>query len=202
MIRPLLWLPLAALSLSPALAQEASLKKQAYKLHALAGGEWCDSDGQGWAPEETYQEWPFSYVPEYNDGQAEQVTLIRIFCMAGAYNVQHAYYWYRDFEGLMPLAFAEPAFSAQYENDDGLDGALLGVTVTGMTSAQTLVNSDFDPETLTITSNSLWRGIGDARSVGTWVFADGDFVLKRYDIDASYDGQVNPETVLDYLAEE
>jgi len=199
MIRPLLWLPLAALSLSPVVAQEPSLKKQVSKLHALAGGEWCQGEWEGWDPENAeYQEWTFSYVPEFGGGEAEEVTLIRVFCMAGAYNVQHAYYWHREYEGLMALSFAEPVFTAEYEDDDSLDGELQGITVTGMTSTPTLVNSDFDPETLTITSNSLWRGVGDARSIGTWVFGDGEFVLKRFEIDASYDGEVNPETVVDY----
>ena len=32
----------------------------------------------------------------------------------------------------------------------------------------------------------------------TWIFRDGEFTLMKYDVDASYDGEINPETVLDY----
>jgi hypothetical protein len=40
--------------------------------------------------------------------------------------------------------------------------------------------------------------VGDASSTGTWLFRDGRFSLVQYEVDASYDGQINPETGLDY----
>lgn len=203
MIRPLLWLPLAALlPVSLALAQDGALEKQVHKLHALAGGTYCDPVEGGFVPEDAYMSWTFSYQPGWSDDAADQeeVTLVRVYCGSGAYNVQHAYYWVRDYEGLQPLAFAMPAFATQYAVENDIDSELLGVTVTGVTAATILVNSDFDPETLTVTSHSLWRGIGDASSGGTWVFEDGEFALRHYEIDASYDGEFNPQTVLDYPA--
>lgn len=203
MIRPSLWLPLVALCLGtlPSTAQDANLAKQARKLHSLASGPMCERTDGGYVPEDELQSWTFSYVPSYaDDAEKEEVTLIRIFCGAGAYNLQHAYYWYREFDGLQPLAFAEPTFDTKYEDDDLLEGKLESVTVSGMTAATILVNSEFDPETLTVTSHSLWRGIGDASSSGTWMFRDGQFALVSYDVDASYDGEVNPETLVDFQA--
>lgn len=199
MIRPLLWLPLAALSLTPALAQEGSLEKRVMKLHELAGGTLCErSEGQ-YLPDDSYREWTFEYQPSWGEeADKETVTLVQVFCGSGAYNLQHAWYWEREFDGLQQLAFASPAFETKYENDDLIEGKLESVTVTGMTAETILVNSEFDPETLTITSRALWRGIGDASSNGTWTFQDGAFVLVKFDIDASYDGEINPETVLDY----
>jgi hypothetical protein len=44
----------------------------------------------------------------------------------------------------------------------------------------------------------LWRGLGDASDSGTWLFRNGDFALVRYEVDASHDGEINPDTVLDY----
>lgn len=199
MIRPLLWLPLAALLVLPASAQDASLEKRVQKLHALAGGAYCETVEGGFVPEDAYTSWTFSYKPSWSEDAAEEeVTLIRVFCGAGAYNMQHAYYWVRDYEGLQPLALAEPTFEVEHENDD-IDAAVTGLTVTGMGATTILVNSEFDPDSLTITSHSLWRGIGDASSTGIWVFEDGKFSLQQYHIDASYDGEVNPETVLDYF---
>ncbi len=195
MIRPLLWLPLAALSLTPALAQEASLEKRVMKLHNLAGGEWCSRDG--YVPDDAYESWTITYKPSWSDdAQEEQVTLVRVFCMAGAYNVNHSYYIERDYEGLTPLAFAMPSVDPQYE-DDGIDGKLLSVPVVGMGTSLVLVNSEFDPDTNTITSFSKWRGLGDASSSGTWAFRDGEFVLIHYEVDASYDDEINPETVFE-----
>ncbi|TIS77743.1 MAG: DUF1176 domain-containing protein, partial [Mesorhizobium sp.] len=37
-----------------------------------------------------------------------------------------------------------------------------------------------------------------ASSTGTYLFRHGNFSLVQYDVDASYDGEINPETVLDY----
>ncbi|WIY54369.1 DUF1176 domain-containing protein [Devosia sp. YIM 151766] len=196
MIRPWLWLPLAALSLSPALAQESSLQKQAQKLHALAGGEYCAPVEGGYVPDDAYSEWTFSYQPDWGDDAPEvEVTLIRIFCGAGAYNLQHAYYIQRQYEGLTPLPFAAPSVEAHYAEGDDIDSGLESLAVTGMKADLILVNSEFDPETRTITAHALWRGIGDASSTGIWQFKDGDFVLVRYEVDASYDGEVNPELV-------
>lgn len=199
MIRPLLWLALVGLSAPGALAQDAALEKRVMKLHALAGGDWCDPEAAPFDPEDAFKSWTFSYQPSWDENaEPEEVTLFRVWCMSGAYNVNHAYYVLKDFEGLMPLTFAQPTFDAVYDEAEGVDGPLQSLTLTGMGTSNFLVNSTFDAETLTITSDSLWRGIGDASSAGTWVFDDGDFRLVQYDIDASYDGEVNPETVIDY----
>ena len=71
-------------------------------------------------------------------------------------------------------------------------------SIVGYTAESTLVNSDYDPGTQTLTSYNKWRGVGDAFSAGTWIFREGAFTLVRYDVDASYDGEQNPVTILDY----
>lgn len=199
MIRPLLCLPLAALLLAtPALAQEPSLEEQARQLHALAGGDWCDEPGEGFALEDDFISWRLTYQPGWSDEAPEEsVDLVRLYCMSGAYNVTHNYYVRTEFEGLRPLALAEPDYDVQYENDD-YEGAVEAITLTGMIATTTLVNSDFDPDTGRLMSWSRWRGLGDASASGTWEFREGNFILVKYDVDASYDGEINPETVLDY----
>lgn len=202
MIRPLLWLPLLALSTFSAFAQDASLEKRVMKLHAVAGGDWCDPAGTDFGPDDRFQSWTFNYLPSWDlEGEPEEVTLFRVWCMSGAYNVSHSYYILREFEGLMPVAFAAPSIKIRYENEDDIDSPLLGVDVTGMIGQTVLVNSHFDPETLNISSHSYWRGIGDASSVGIWTFRDGEFALVHYEVDASYDGEVNLETIVDYLGQ-
>ena len=205
MIRPLLWLSATlAFAAMPALAQEGDLRKAAMKLHGAAGGTACERMEGAYVPEDDYVEWTFDYMPSWGstEDDKEQITLIRIFCTSGAYNLIHAYYWQREYDGLQPLAFARPTVNIRYEDEEAMDGAVLGIDITGFASSTTLVNSEFNPDTLTITSHSLWRGLGDASSDGTWRFSDGEFALVRYDIDASYDGQMNPETLLNYSEEE
>lgn len=201
MIRPLLWLPLLAVSASATLAQEASLEKRVMKLHALAGGTYCDEAGSGYVPDDAFQSWTFDYTPSWSDGSdTETVTLVQVFCTSGAYNVSHAFYWEREFDGLQPLSLAVPSFDIRYEVEGDIDSKVLGIDVKGMSTQAILVNAEFDPNAKVITAHSLWRGLGDASSSGTWFFDDGQFTLVQYEIDASYDGEANPEIVVDYLA--
>lgn len=202
MIRPLLWLPLLVLSAAPALAQDASFEKRVMKLHALASGDYCDDGGSGYVPENAFLSWTFQYSPDWSDGsEIEYVTLAQVFCTAGAYNVSHAFYWERDFAGLQPLALAVPSFEVHYEEEDNIDSKVLGIDIKGMTTQNILVNAGFDPETLNISAHSYWRGMGDASSIGVWTFRDGEFALVHYEIDASYNGEMDPELVVDYLSQ-
>ena len=70
--------------------------------------------------------------------------------------------------------------------------------MTGYGTQLLLTNSEFDPDSMTITSHALWRGLGDAFSAGTWTFDEGQFVLIRYEVDAQYDGEANPETLVSF----
>jgi Protein of unknown function (DUF1176) len=128
------------------------------------------------------------------------VTVYRFFCTRAAYNETHVYFMKNSFEELQPLAFAEPAIHVDYENEDS-EGKVLAVKIIGMESHNQLVNSEIDPAKKAVTSFSKWRGVGDASSSGIWIFKDGSFVLSTFEVDASYDGEINPKTVLDYRAE-
>ena len=202
MIRPLLCISLGAVLLAapPVFAKETKLERDAKALHALAGGStFCQPLEEAYDPEDAYKSWTFSFPASWlGDGEEEEVTLIRIWCMSGAYNVVHLYYTYTEYDGLAPLSFAVPSYKAEYENDDALDGALKDLNVVGFESALRMINSEFDPETHTITARGLWRGIGDASDMGTWSFKNGAWALTHYEIDASYDGEINPKVVVDY----
>jgi hypothetical protein len=150
-----------------------------------------DSAAAEYYPNET---WDLTWETEYSD-TPQTATLYKFFCGSGAYNVNHMYYLETEYEGLVPIAFATPQFDVVYENDD-FEGAVLEMPMTGYGTQLLLTNSEFDPETKTITSHALWRGIGDAFSAGTWRFDEGQFVLIRYDVDAQYDGEIDPETLV------
>ena len=201
MIRPLLCLPLlAAYSIArPAQAQEEQLEKAAMKMHAVAGGEMCQT-GERDDVEDAYQSWTFSYdLYPGAAAESEEITLIRIWCWAGAfnYNTNYSWYTYRAYEGLAPLSFAEPTL--KYEHDEGAaEGTPTPFSVFGMQGTMTLTNSEYDEETRRITSNALWRSAGDASSSGIWEFVDGEWALVYFEVDNSYDGEINPEVVVDY----
>lgn len=125
--------------------------------------------------------------------------LFRFFCDSGAYNESHVFYL-QNGETIQPVSFAEPFIHVDYENEDS-EGKVLGIKVVGLRAQNLLVNSKVDVKTLSVTSASLWRGIGDASSLGTWLFKDGEFILSTFEVDASYDGKSNPQMVADYRAE-
>ena len=98
----------------------------------------------------------------------------------------------------MPLhRFAAPELDIHYENDNP-DGKLESVNVVGYRTVDMLVNSEYDAETHTLQSFNKWRGVADASSIATYLFRGGTFTLTKYEVDASYDGEINPETVLDF----
>lgn len=146
---------------------------------------------------------PEDYTITYHDSQSgadgpeRTARLIRFFCTAGAYNQIHAYYLADDARGLRELHFATPELDIHYEGNNP-EGKVETVNVIGFRDENALINSSYDPDAHTITSNGKWRAKGDASSNGIWLFRNGDFSLVQYDVDASYDGVVNPETVLDY----
>ncbi|QPC88732.1 DUF1176 domain-containing protein [Mesorhizobium sp. NBSH29] len=126
-----------------------------------------------------------------------QARLFRFPCDQAAYNSAEVYYLASPEGFVQALQFATPELDIRYESNDD-QAKVESVTVMGFTATDKLVNSDYSPETHTIESYNKWRGIGDASTIGRWLFRDGSFTLVKYDVDASYDGEINPEPVLDY----
>jgi len=139
----------------------------------------------------------FSYRYDGENDPKRTGHLYGFLCNRGAYNESHVYFFADDRGELRPVGFATPELDIRYENNDD-QSKVEAVYVTGFQSAFELTNSEFDAQTMTLTSFAKWRGVGDASSAGTWIFRNGDFALVKYDVDASYDGAVDPETVVDY----
>lgn len=180
------------------IAQDKAIESSAAYSHFKQGfTQLCFLDGDT-AARDYYpsQSWELSWQYEHSD-EIETATLYKFFCGSGAYNVNHVYYLDTEFDGPQPIGFAMPHFDVIYENDD-FDGAVLDIPLTGYESTFVLTNSEFDPETDTITSHALWRGIGDAFSSGTWRFIKGSFVLKSFDVDAQYDGKQRPKRLVNF----
>jgi hypothetical protein len=144
----------------------------------------------------TPESWTLTWRPE-NAGTDMSQDIYRFFCFSGAYNVNHVYYAVDEVDGVFPIPFAVPDFDIAYQ-EDNFESPVEAITVTGYSATHMLTNSEFDPDTGTITNLGKWRGIGDASSGGTWAFSEGKFVLKTYDVDASYDGEVNPQRIVGF----
>lgn len=140
---------------------------------------------------------PFHYSSDGDDQPEREARLIRFFCGAGAYNETHVYYQHDEEYGLRGLQFVKPELDIRYESEDS-DEKVKSIDVIGYITEAILMNSSYDEATLTLTSAYKWRGIGDASDSGIWIFRNGRFTLVGYEVDASYDGEINPESVLDF----
>lgn len=67
-----------------------------------------------------------------------------------------------------------------------------------MTASQRIPYGALDQKTLIVGSRYKGRGIGDAFTNGTYKFEKGQFVLKKYEADETFDQKINPVTVVEY----
>ena len=119
-----------------------------------------------------------------------KTVIFEFFCDSGAYNARHIFVRYDD-GYFQQLAFSQPAVSVGYESDSP-ESAVKSISVVGFEARLTVTNPVFNVETASIKETAFWRGIGDAASEGWWRFEGDRFVLSRFRIDASYDGEINP----------
>lgn len=188
---------LIGFSLAVTIAAPAFAQQDAEAVFRQAFGEACFFDDDRAAAEYFPDEsWVLTWQEEYSDTPSS-ATLYQFFCFAGAYNVNLVYLIDTEYDGLLPVGFAAPQYDVTYVDDD-YEGEVESIKVRGFTSQSMLTNSEFDPDTLTMKNHALWRGIGDASSSGRWVFDKGSFVLKSYDVDATYDGEINPTRIVEY----
>lgn len=138
-----------------------------------------------------------SYKSKYaatNDG-TETAVIYQFFCSSGAYNRRFVYLKQGD-EHFSALSFATPELEIKYENSQ--EEKVSSIEIVGYTSYSSVTNSAFDLTNSTLTEQSYWRGLGDAYQKTTYLFSEGQFVLKRFEVDASYDGQLEPQLVVNY----
>lgn len=139
----------------------------------------------------------YRYKSETDADPERTMRLFRFGCGGGAYNTTEVFYTVDDYGETKPVSFAQPELDIRYENDD-FEGKVESMTIIGYRADDQVVNSEYSTDAHTITSFSKWRGIGDASSIGTWLFRDGSFTLIKYEVDATYDGEVEHETLIDF----
>ncbi len=205
------------------LIEKGSLKPKDETLLSTAAPEWCSdqepskesaeealervialfSDGRGRACDTVQNEGAktpevyelrFRHASAGASGPEELNRLYEFACDSAAYNFSTVYYLMDSSGAVSELAFSEPQLDISYEEAD--HKKLKAMTVVGFTSTDNLQNSSFDGTNNSISSFNKWRGIADASSNGTWVFKEGKFVLISYEADPTYDGEINPVTVI------
>lgn len=200
--RCLLALALAATQPISVQAADAGTASEAEAYAAAVLGDECDRNGMTDIPVNQDEPESFShYIYPLTDRHAYQqadepdrkATLFQIFCGSGAYNIRSAFVLkLQDEAGFKLVGFPQPAVRIEYE-DSEQTRLKASPVVTGFISRFLLVNPKFEPETATVKSHTLWRGLGDAWDAGEWRLEDGDFALKRFEIDPTFDGGENQE---------
>lgn len=184
---------------APAPEKGDEVLAQAKALFAASHGE-CDRQVPGADPAQAEVEQhrlPFNYMTDPEDQPQREARLFRFYCGTGAYNETHVYYQYDEDQGLRELQFARPELDIRYDNEQDQE-KVRSITIMGYTTDTKLVNSSYDEASHSIVSATKWRGVGDASDSGTWMFRNGEFTLVKFDVDASYDGEINPETLIDF----
>jgi hypothetical protein len=154
-----------------------------------------DREDMGEEAETQSYEIGFRYMHETSDDPMRTARLFRFACNSGAYNFSHIYLMTDGEAPVEPVYFAIPELDIRYENDD-LEGELREMTQLGVITRAELVNSEYDPDTQAITSLEKWRGVGDASSSGRWIFRYGAFSMVEYAVDPTYDGEINPQEII------
>lgn len=161
----------------------------------------CESAEPGADPEMALpqvHELKFRFDTDALDAPERSYRLFEFFCRAGAYNGVAVYYLKND-EGLIaPVSLAVPELAIRYKDSE--NKAVESLAVSGYRTSDEVFNADFDATSMTITSFDKWRGPGDASSAGSWAFRNVAFTLVSYDVDASFDGEENPEPVVDHAS--
>lgn len=119
-------------------------------------------------------------------------------CNVGSYNVQSVLLGHSDANGVTPLWLARPDLDIVPEDPADPAGAVREVRIVGWTASAVVVNAEIDAARGELREVGYWRGIGDASSTAVWRLVDEGFRLVRYDVDPTYDGAVNPVTLVQF----
>jgi len=187
---------LAACLAGPALADD--LDDRATAIFSAAYQEACSGafleDGRLIEPPQRFA----MTSPSSYGGDPAPMVLWLFRCNIGAYNVQSVALAYSEMNGVIPLHFATPDLNIVLEDPEDYESAVKEVQIMGWSATPFLVNAEVDAAAGELRQVGYWRGIGDASDMAVWRLADEAFRLIRYEVDASYDGAVNPEVLVTF----
>lgn len=185
--------------LSQSMAKDKSTLEVALALAKGLGEDQCmlqhqDHQDDSFEP----QLYKFSHKDTYDD-EARDYQLFRIPCWMAAYNQGDAFVLFDSYGEASLIAFAVPDYTIKYVDPES-DEKVESVIVTGYRARMTVGFSDFNPETLQISEYHKSRGLGDASTSAIWQYSSGTFVLRSFSVDASYDGELNQNGLVNFGA--
>ena len=188
-----LWIMLTSGPIAAAQPTPTSDVAAALALRKAAFAETCINaeNADHWLSEVEPDVHELTFPPRFDGSPESRVILYVMPCAAGAYNVWHLFFIDDGF-GPRPAAFAVPRVAVSM-SDDGTK--LEDIQTEGFAAQLLLVNSEFDPKSGVVTSFAKSRGLGDAFSRGRWRLDGNGFVLERFEIDPTLNGEIDPVLV-------
>lgn len=126
---------------------------------------------------------------------ARQALLVRFECRIGAYNRTSVFILSDQHGTVSEVVFPSPVVDVRYR-PGSQDRIVEAITMTGTRQSREVVNPVYDPDSRGMIERDKWRGAGDAYSITHWSFKDGRFQITLFAVDASFDGQDNPRTLI------
>lgn len=127
---------------------------------------------------------------------ARQALLVEFPCQIGAYS-QTAVYLMSDQHGTVTeVFFPSPQVHVTYlgEGSERVDE----IVITETPDVREVVNPSYDASSRTMSEYNKWRGLGDAYTQTRWGYKDGRFQIMHFAVDASFDGEDTPQTLVEH----
>ncbi|RLQ87506.1 DUF1176 domain-containing protein [Notoacmeibacter ruber] len=126
------------------------------------------------------------------------VTVLASFtCAMGAYNMMTK--WLSSSEASYTISHSFAEAEVDYDlgpsPEQGVDGPVERIDVTGWTTTDQLINASWNAQAEAITTYAKWRGFGDALSTATYKWNGRGFTLSEFAVDPSFDGEQETITV-------
>lgn len=124
-----------------------------------------------------------------------QALLVEFPCQIGAYN-HTAVYLLSDQHGVVSeVLFPSPQVDVRYA-DETDPTTVEAIVLTEIPNLREVVNPNYESSSRTMTERNKWRGLGDAYSTTEWGFKHGQLEVTLFAVDASFDGEDNPQTLM------
>ncbi len=129
------------------------------------------------------------------ESAARQALLIGFPCQSGAYNQTEVFLMADEHGTITEVLFPSPMVDVVWPEGDQSQQPV-SVSLGETRDLREVVNPAYDPASRKMVERNKWRGQNDAYSLTEWGYKDGRFQLVHFAVDAIFDGEDRPETLI------
>lgn len=128
------------------------------------------------------------------ESASREALLVQFPCRLGN-NRSYVYIIADQHGAASPVMFPAPMIDVRHAGDDE-NGPVESIAITSTIDKRDVVNARYDPDTRTMEETKKWSP-RTAYSRTRWVFRDGKFQITYFAVDATYDGNHNPQPLIE-----